>query len=449
MLPLGVYLAQTNQDIRNRAQESSFETVNVILFVDSQFYIPLESEIIRLSQDIENDLGLSVKVNQVDITTITPLEIRNSIKLAYENQGLEGIILIGDIPAVDVRNTNEPSDAFYSDLTDIHWKDEDNNNVYDTYWDDNDDEINDWMLNDQSEEKLKEIWAGRLQPPKNTISFNERVELMRSYFNRNHKYRTGEKTYTRSMIYADSISHSDRKEPYEDVYSRAETYFNSSWLYDNQEGDELHFIWGDTSEDFKNNLVQKLKEPYEYALINVHGTPTSQSFGDNTYLFANEFIEINSKIAFIDLRSCSNGNFKYSNYFAGWLLFSGDSLAVLANTVNTFYIGYPQANADIRLLDNGLIFGDIQKATNLLWGSTFFGDPTLRLRNPTTIQGNITSIFESIYSRDLTINNPRPYGRGIYSYYKHSLPCIFFSLLFNICFDYFIVYPNSRYKVSF
>ena len=200
----------------NRQDDSPFtsqsEGGSVVLFVDQKFYADLETEIHRLADDIARDLSVSTVLEVVDVDRTTPEDIRAVIQDLYENSGLVGSVLIGDIPTAYwgdyVSGSPFPTDAFYEDLDDTTWVDPDGNGIYNIVVDEDGDGEYDWFQKTWIGEHNREVWCGRLLPP-GSVDQADRIELLRDYLNRNHQYRVGGRSYPQGMgtsLYANNNS---------------------------------------------------------------------------------------------------------------------------------------------------------------------------------------------------------------------------------------------------
>lgn len=232
--------------------------------------------------------------------------------------------------------------------------------------------------------------------------------MLKSYFNRNHLYRTGQKTYDQAMVYGESVKHngiaSDGEESYAEINQRANAFFNSSWVFNSNRGDVLRFVWGESPIQMRDAWLSLVGQSSEYAFLNVHGSNTAQSFGFGSELRAGDYKLSPPRAAFIDLASCSNGNFLDPDYLTGWMLFTGETLAIRSNTTETFYVGNPKAGLRERLLANGLSLGEIREISDLYSTSVLIGDPTLKLRGKLPDWGRLGVSFNREVPETVPIN---------------------------------------------
>jgi hypothetical protein len=135
------------------------------------------------------------------------------------------------------------------------------------------------------------------------------------------------------------------------------------------------------------NAIQK---NYEIVSLNLHGDSKYAWIGGNEYITIEDIKQNPPGALFIALESCNNGDLTDPNYFAGWVLFAGNSLLVKANTVQTMYIEdifsdySPYTFKEYKALASGASFGDNYKNQEDNEQSILFGDPTIRLRSPIT-----------------------------------------------------------------
>ncbi|TFH35502.1 MAG: hypothetical protein E4G99_07160 [Anaerolineales bacterium] len=364
----------------------------VALIVDGKFYLDLQPEIERLAADIARDLSVTTVVEVVDGATVTALSIRARIKELYTTQGLLGVLLIGDIPTAYLGDYPTPgsgafaTDAYYEDLDDYCYLDPDGNGVFNSVVDADGDGDLDWFLKTWISEHNREVWSGRLLPPTGA-TYAERVSMLWSYLDRNHMYRTGLRTYSRGMVYAESVTHNGEMADGEDdqatIYSRALAVIDDSWLFDRSAGDVLDFVWSEDLTQHMNLWLAGVHLPYEYGIVNVHGSDTGQWFGGTNWLFSSSYQTTPANTLLIDLASCNNGDFTAADYLGGWVLFAGGALAVRANTTPTMYVGTLRPDPDLQLMNLGLTIGET-RLTNVLSSDSnvLLGDPTLRLRAP-------------------------------------------------------------------
>jgi hypothetical protein len=362
---------------------------SVALVVDSAFASGARSELARLTTDMENDLHVCVRELDVDATT-TAVQIRSQLKSWFISTGLQGALLIGDIPAVQLGDyPGLPdvvvTDSFYEVLDDAFWKDPDGNGIYNRAGDLEGEGPASILYDVDTPERTRNIWTGRLTPPR-AWSSDIRVNQLRAYLNRNHAYRTGGMTYQSGMIFFDSVGHNGRADDREidEATNNAEalTFYNSFGLFSVSPANGLSVVWNGDLVAQVAQWRELMQRPKEYAYITVHGDPENQEFSGLNYLTADDYRSTPPGTLLLDIDSCSNGAFTSANYLGGNALFSGQSLAIRAYTTEVLIVGQPVATPDRRLLAMGLTLGEIRKATGRPDISVLLGDPTLRMRRP-------------------------------------------------------------------
>lgn len=353
------------------ASQWLYKQDSVAIFIDSNTHSNLTSQIQRLTSDITNDLGVNVFIFSDYWEDIR--EIKDIIIDKYNHAGLIGAILIGDIPTAYFEYQNSgsvPTDRYFQDLSD-KFIDVDGDGKFEREY---------YMA--ETDITMREIWTGRIKPP---VGRTEGVELLRNYLDRNHNYRTGNLTYEKKMLYYGSISINQggmSQDDYNDLVNQIDDY---TGLYDSD--DEVNSIYDPNLEMQKRIYLTELKNSYDFVFVNIHGTVWHQWLGENNptdqcVVYYNEIKEFRPQPFFSVLASCSNGDFTAENYFAGWFLFSGNSLVVQANTTVSMLIGASTMEflEDYIPLGLGVTFGDMDKNDRNFIVSHILGDPTLTLR---------------------------------------------------------------------
>jgi hypothetical protein len=353
------------------ASQWSHKQDSVAIFIDSNTHSNLTSQIQRLKSDIINDLGVNVFIFSDNFDDIK--QIKDIIIEKYNHAGLIGAILIGDIPTAYFEYQNSgsvPTDRYFQDLSD-KFIDVDGDGKFEREY---------YMA--ETDVTMRDIWTGRIKPP---VSGSEAIELLRNYLDRNHNYRTGNITYDRKMLYYGSVSINQggmSQDDYNDLVNQIDDY---TGLYDSD--DDVNSIYHTDLEMQKRIYLTELKNSYDFVFVNIHGTPVHQWVGENSpgdqcVVYHYEIKEFRPQPFFSALASCSNGDFTVKNYFAGWYLFSGNSLIVQANSTVSTLVGAStvQFLKDYIPLGLGVTFGDMDKNDRTFMVSHILGDPTLTLR---------------------------------------------------------------------
>jgi len=353
------------------ASQWSYKQNSVAIFIDSNTHSDLTSQIQRLKSDIINDLGVNVFIFSDNFDDIK--EIKDILIDKYNHEGLIGAIFIGQIPTAYFEYQNSgsvPTDRYFQDFSD-NFIDVDGDGKFEREY---------YMW--ETDVTMKDIWTARIKPP---VGRSEGIELLRDYLDRNHNYRTGILTYEKKMLYYGSVSINQSgmsQDDYNDLVNQIDDY---TGLYDSD--DEVNSIYDPNLEMQKRIYLTQLKNSYDFVFVNIHGTVWHQWLGENSptdqcVVYYNEIKEFRPQSLFSVLASCSNGDFTTENYFAGWFLFSGNSLVVQANTT----VSYLTGASTVEFLDDyiplgmGVTFGDMDKNDRNFIVSHILGDPTLTLR---------------------------------------------------------------------
>jgi hypothetical protein len=361
------------------------------LVVDQAFRTPLAVELERLAADIASEMSACVHWVPTN-SGATPQSVRASLKSLHQTSGLVGAVLVGDVP---IAFASEPfsnaTDAFYERFNDGVWQDANGNGVFESFQDLNGNGQHDILtepyLSEETPSRERQIWTGRLTPPVSQ-PLATRIAQLRSYLDRNHAYRTGQKTYPQGMLHLDSVGHNgftdDGELDQATHQANAQNFYNGTWLFTQPLSQGLSVVWNDDLNVQMSSWLALQSQAREYAFIKVHGSDVSQQFGASQFLDFTHYQSSPTRAAFLNLASCSNGAFASADYLAGWALFGGEALVVKANSNILFMVGSPGAGPAERLLAKGLRFGEIRKEAMDLDLAVLFGDPTLRMRTPGT-----------------------------------------------------------------
>ncbi len=333
----------------------------IALIVEDRLVSSLDSSLTQYKIDLQNE-GYQVTIESNVSSSTPPIEIRKLLHDEYrKNQNLTGAVLIGDISALifnDLADQGDPywhdylADFYYMDLDGV-WEDTDNNGVFDLhknsgniFWR----KIKKFM--NFTDEKLPEIWVSRIRADKLT-SLGDELSLLKSYFEKNHKYRTRQLTLPEKRAF---------------VISSGVNVLNSDWgAYPNKiysKIDDIYF------KPFMADTLRKyLKSPngYEWGIINAFSAPAIHHFGafrksiDSTWWktkeghqkivnYANQIIDENDfslhdiksiqpRVLFYHLLTSETGRHEMHNYLAGAYIFSGLGVAAIAGTQHSGSVG--------------------------------------------------------------------------------------------------------------
>jgi hypothetical protein len=329
----------------------------------------------------------------------------------WNTRQIEGAILIGDLAVawyeMDVWDPEEfPVDLYYMDL-DGEWTDSDSNGLYEEHTD---------GIGDME----ADIWVGRLFALNLSQHGATEVAMMNNYFDKNHRYRTGELR----------------------LDDEALAYIDNDWcMYSWEDEVALAYPVTDavtdpyetTREDYMERVRESTDNRYENLLICSHSSPWAHYlyWGTGPYdysLFHNHEIEtIDVEVHFYNLFACSNSRYVEDDDMGDWYIFQSTYGLVSVGSTKTgsmlcFYDYYEP-------LGEGATFGeafrdwcinDIETCAGgesrpWFYGMTLLGDPTLKvsryMQNPTgdLNEDGVVDIADLIFVINyLFIDGPAP-----------------------------------------
>ncbi|MCK5841800.1 MAG: hypothetical protein KAH31_06520 [Candidatus Sabulitectum sp.] len=309
----------------------------------------------------------------VEITYANPIQIRAWL-LGLYNDGLEGVVFVGDIPVpwsctVDrgaKSNETFPSDYFYMDL--------------DGTWEDN------WIgypgIGTAGQDSIYDGWSGELFPEIYTgrittsvLILGNEYDLINDYLARLHEWRLVGDPEPRALCYVD-----------DDWAGWGNSYRSAMEnLYDDVELVNLpHSATNGT--DYREN---RLQEGYTWISPFVHSGPTSHAWSPGPSTTAGHIWTDNPPSRFFNLFACSNARFT-SNWCMGCAYVFGTDygLAAVGSTKSGAMLQFAQFYTP---LGEGENFGSGYKAwwTHIIsggfsqseqyWhlGMVVIGDPTI------------------------------------------------------------------------
>lgn len=337
----------------------------VAIFVDENTYQALQTEIDRYVADVELDLNTNVSLFHGNWTSAD--EVRSELLKLRDD--LMGTVLIGDIPVIKFEmDCPVPifcapefvSDRYYMDLESSMFVDEDNNGKFDG---------NKYII---VYDPMRIIWAGRIKP---YAGGQAGIDMLRSYFDRNHAYRTGQLQISEKMfLYSPSIQSgptADTEAQY--IENVLDFVADFGRLYSR---DQIDILVNSSADEF----LAALQKPYEIISIAAHGNEFIQNIG--TEITGDQIKNATPAGYFYFLFSCSAGDFSKQDYLAGHYLFDGNGLAVYAFTMAVM-AGADEAKRHEFVLSYGETFGQtLIQESYLETQAIIIGDPTLRIREP-------------------------------------------------------------------
>lgn len=344
---------------------NSDENSKIYVLVNSSIYNSLEDELDIYRDDVE-ELGWNVSIIKNDYDDAS--EIRDLLKDGYENDSLAGVFFVGNLPYATYEMTSEglgyhnfPIDHYYTDL-DGSWKDKDSDGMYDEH------------TGGKGDVK-PEIFLGRICMK---TEWENETYLYENYFEKIHKYRTGELSLPhKSLLYIDDDWVGEK-----DQFTNAlKNIYPDRTIITNKETTN--------AEDYSKRLT----EGYEHVEIICHANHSSKRHafrlndrpkGSGGNFTSRDLYENGQKTLFANIQTCGSANFTAQNYLCGWYALTEEyGLANVGSTKSFFFLnsddyykslfegnGIGKAMMEWRMKN-----GEIDR--ELTYGMTTIGDPTL------------------------------------------------------------------------
>lgn len=347
--------------------EESSQSNQVNIYVNSNIYDQIFTEITQYKQDIINQGYTATLINWSD-NNIANLK-NHLINASQQPKGLFGAVLIGDFPTVHLESydpyfgiENSPTDLYIMDLNG-QWTDSDTDDNFESH-------------TDGSGDIYPEIWVGRINPE--CLNNVNHSQAYKDYFSRNHNYRIGNLERPHSqLIYIDDAWAGDATEWIADITA----YTNKTSVYT------------PTSYTNETDYTNRLGQDYEFVHLFVHSDNERHYFGGDGSegkLNYTEVLNLDTKPLFYNLFACYASRITYSNNLGTQYLFSNNTLVVIGSTktggmtMNSFFYDP---------LKSGEVFGEafrvwfwnddgvVSHGPDDPWslGMIFLGDPLLTI----------------------------------------------------------------------
>jgi len=299
-----------------------------LIVVNDNLYEEVEQSILTYQEDLANE-GFNSYVLEFDGTSHFDLKVQ--IIVYNQTEDVTNVVLIGDLPSAwfelfedwnnnGIQDEDEgwaefPCDLYFTDI-DGDWDDTDLNDIYDYHEGD----------------KHPEIGIGRIVANNMSMIQATEAELVNSYFQKNHLFRTGV-----LISYENSLA-----------------YIDDDWAYwgpEYQQAMQLAYPSVELVNDIEETNAPDYRENrlianYEFIQVHVHSGPNAHYFyynnGNSYELFHNYEIEgINPTAHFYNLFCCSNSRFTTPNNMGGMYLYGDDhGLATLGSTKTGSMLGF-------------------------------------------------------------------------------------------------------------
>ena len=348
-----------------------------LIVVRNTIYTPLMSSLATYQNDLYDE-GLSSII--VIYSGSSSSDLKNTILSYYNSHGILGVIMVGNLPVAWYEyqtNDNEgnpteywdsfPCDLYYADMDGL-WIDSDNNGMYDQH----------------TNGTHPEIWISRIRADNLPTIGQTEVNIITSYFARNHLHRTNSLMSTnQALVYVD------------DDWEGAGVFYLDAMnnLYQNT---TLVNTSAETNAvDYREN---RLPGSYEFIQVMVHSGPQHHNFkvvedGNETFgqVLSSELPNLpNSK--FFNLYACSNSRYTETNCMGSvYLLGNNYTLNVVGTTKTGSMLYFSEFYSP---LSQGMSFGEAYKnwwaavidnnqanygQIHWFYGNVLLGDCTLKV----------------------------------------------------------------------
>ena len=361
----------------------SIQTIAKIgIVVNKDLYPSIENAITLYIADLAAVEG---KDAWLDYTTFddqnSPSVLKDSIVDHYNNDNLEGLVFVGDLPTV----------MYYDDgsygLSDHYWMD------MDGVWGGSN-----FNFNDHSGNIELEIWESRIVASvlEDRLGLTE-VEIVNTYFAKVHDRMIGGFVADKSkVILGDSNTwgglENENKEPFENIYSPINCYGRG--------------------QDTKENWISELESGHEYGYVYEHSSATAHSTsGGSTSI--DDIIDADTDVRFLNSFACSNAKYSTANMVGVYALDDNGLLCIGSTNTGSMIMNSYDAYNDP--LIEGKCFGEafvdwanyvadkysVDYNSDWHYGMNIQGIASLKLApyNPTPInEGNKTSSLKSAFN---------------------------------------------------
>lgn len=381
------YEADTDIRMSTSVLNNSGELGNIYVIVNSSIYSNISNALNQYEADAEITGYNVTMINATSSLVPNVASLRSLIQTAYTSQGIEGAVLVGNLPyaeyflsALSNINGTYPDEIFPCDLYLM-----DLNGTWS--WDPDPSkqpplgmpQYPAFDFNNHTGHVKPEIWVGRIDP--NCLTGENQTKLLIEYFQKNHNYKIGDLNRTHSaLLYIDddwaSVS-SEWNTDMQRAYGNT-TIINTSFVTDD--------------DDFEQILLHD----YEWIWLFAHSNSTHHGFKPNWYLnttSSSELKSIDTQALFYNLYACHSTNFTTPDNIGTQYLFNNNTIMVVGPTKTgalswgeDFYTG----------LNNNKTIGD----SFVIWlsnsprgvadryasyGTIILGDPLLTINHDVTI----------------------------------------------------------------
>lgn len=345
---------------------------NFIIYVNSTIAPSLQTELQQFKTDVEAE-GYTVKIYNWTDSNPDPFQrvvsLHSNITQEYTNNGLNGTVLVGDMPFALYEISPAPMYPPFDYICDLYLMD------LDGYWQNPDGDL-DWDSHSNGTgDMYPEIFVGRINP--RPVNNTHEVTLLQDYFQRNHDYRVGiTQQYNNSLMYID-----DDWEAWS-----IEWKGDLEYLYSN-----ITLINNTIEQTNTTNYLKEIVKPYDWGHVFIHSDAVQHYFKIGTtytdILYSSQVKSTNLSLKFWMLYCCYATRFDVSNNIGTQYLFSPNANSSLAVFGSSTSGGFLMNQYLYEPLSKGWTLGEAFRH----WWFNDILDPVVKTHGPTdpTVRGNM------------------------------------------------------------
>jgi len=321
--------------------------------------------------------GIIVKITD-DKNLKTPQQLREYLKKEYKENNLEGALLVGDLPVVQINRKIRKEGKWYDEYfpTDLYYTD-----MNGTWKAENISVFSDFNISTKegkynrgiTKKNRPEIWLGRITPsPFVKENLTGQVCLINSYFEKNLAYRRGDLPREGIFSYYNSIKLN------RSGFNISEDFQSKTSV---SEGNISFLI--EPSPMNKSYYKEILSQNYEWVHLATHSSSKKHCFGEERF-YSSELKGVVANSLFYVLECCKATRYTDDNNIGGMYLFSRNSsgLAVIGytrsqGTFNEISVLFSSVGEGKSLGESYKLFQESVPLNRSVAGLVFLGDPTL------------------------------------------------------------------------
>ena len=348
--------------------------VNASLYADGQ----ISSSLDQYMTDLRFQ-GYSPILTTTEFASAEAL--RDHLSNRYATEGLAGAVFIGDLPVAKFENVEDGSTAVFP--VDLYFTDLDGD-----WWDvDSDGSFEYHIALSEDVDVTPEIFLGRLtvSPLLAIDPSRTEAELLNSYFDRNHAYRTGTLSLPENaLMWVD-----------DDWTTFGQVWGNDMGASVAGDVEIVSSTSITTAEDYVNRIGAGTSPGYESIFLAAHSNAVLHEFYDggtvDDRIFSSELAEIDPQAFFYHLFACWSGDYEKDKYIAGEYVFGSENglLALATTKKGGVLVDYAETYFDA--IGEGKTYGEALQlwfemvgrfgydSSDHFWnyGLTLIGDPLL------------------------------------------------------------------------